>query len=308
MITARPRISTVVLALSLLAMTLCARVSAAQDAPLVEKIELEGLMRIPPQSVRNRIRTRVGSPLDGAVVSDDIKRIFRMGTFLDVQVGQKKSDTGGVVVMFVLKERPTIRKIVFTGNDELDKEDLDKVVNARAFDIASEVAIKAIAGKVKDLYVEEGYYLADVQYALKKRPNNMVDVVFTIDEGEKVKVKSITFLGNTQLPDDEIKRILRTQEGGWFSFLTSSGQFKKEALEGDLQFIRAYYLHKGFITVKVGEPKVTLSADKQSIDIVIPVDEGERRATRSIQGLKDRGERRSSLGHLGITGEYPRPL
>jgi outer membrane protein insertion porin family len=255
----------------------------AQKAPpaAIVAIRIVGLTRIPPASVQSKLQSRVGGQLDPAIVSDDIKRVYRMGTFMDVQAYIKKTPDGNIL-LFVVKERPTLNKILFQGNDEMDREDLDKVVDAQTFDVVNEVAIKRIVTKVRDLYVEEGYYLADVTYQLVPQPNNAVNLIFVVDEGQKVEVTSITLLGNTALEDDEVKGIIRTKEGGWLSFLTSSGQFKREVLETDLQMIRAYYLHKGYIMIKVGEPVVTLSDDKRSIDIVIPLEEGEPYSVRKV--------------------------
>lgn len=287
--TLRPRyeygVPTVAIALAIAlttAMLPLERASAqAPESPIIETIEITGLLRIPESSVRAKLQTRVGSRLDRAVISDDIKRVFRMGTFKNVIAAQKPTDTG-VIIRFIVIERPTIGRISFQGNDALDNDELQKVVDARPFQIANEVAIKAIVQKIRDLYVEEGYYLANVGYKLVDRRNNMVDLVFTIDEAQKVQVTSITFLGNTAIDDEELEGIIRTKEAGWFSFLTNSGQFKREALDTDVQMIRAYYLHKGFITIKVGTPVVTLAADKQSIDIMIPIDEGQPYTVRSV--------------------------
>ena len=114
-----------------------------------------------------------------------------------------------------------------------------------------------------------------MSYRLKKLGNNLVNLQFTIDEGDKVKVTSISFLGNKLISDKEIKAIMQTREGGYFSFLTSSGQYKKELLEQDTQRIHLFYLTKGFIHIKVDSPVVTLSPDKSSIDITINVTEGD---------------------------------
>ncbi len=265
----------------LLVMLLAPALSFAQVPDVIVEIRVQGLLRIPEASIRSKLQSRVGARLDRATVSDDLKRLHKMAVFEDIQAFKKDTEKG-VILLFAVRERPTLNRIVFEGNDELDKEELDKVVDTRTFDVVNEVAIKRIVGKIRDLYVEEGFYLADVQYELIDQPNNTVNLIFRIDEGQKVEVTSITILGNTKIEDEDIKTVLRTKEGGWFSFLTNSGQFKREVLETDLQFIRAFYLHKGYIMIKVGQPVVTLSDDKRSIDIVIPVEEGDQYSVRKV--------------------------
>jgi outer membrane protein insertion porin family len=247
----------------------------------VVKIELDGLVRIPDSSVRSKLRTRVGANLEPGTVTDDIKRLFGMRVFDDVRVAVKPTEDG-IIVRYMFAERPTLASVTFQGNDELDEEELGKVNSLRRFEIVDEIQIKKVVQKIRDLYIEEGFYLADVQYQLVPRQGNMVDLTFVIDESEKVKVTSITLLGNVEIPDSDILDKIRTREGGWFSFLTGSGQFKQDALDIDVQMIRSWYLHQGYADVKVGTPVVTLATDRRSIDIVIPVNEGVKYTMKEV--------------------------
>ncbi len=254
----------------------------AQDRlPNVIAIEFEGLFRIPEESVKAKLLTRVGSALEPSTLSEDIKRVFRMKVFSDVRVLRKDEDAG-VRVRFVVKERPTIAAVRFEGYDNKDEDDLKKVMDLRTYEIADTGRIKQNVQKIKELYVEDGYYLVDVTYRLETLKDNFVNLILVIDEGNKVKVKSISFLGNRSIPEDELKGILQTQEGGWFSFLTGSGKFQKEKLDQDLQRLHLYYLTKGYINAKVGEPVVTLGPDRKSMDLTIPVTEGDKYTVSKI--------------------------
>ncbi len=84
-------------------------------------------------------------------------------------------------------------------------------------------------------------------------------------EGAEVEVRRVDIVGNQHVTSEEIESIIATREGGYFSFLTQSGEFKKELFEQDLQRIQYLYLTKGYIQIQVGEPSVTLSADKRSM-------------------------------------------
>jgi outer membrane protein insertion porin family len=256
---------------------------AAGPEPTVTDIELDGLVRIPADSVMAKIHTRKGAILEVAVVSDDIERLFEMGAFKDIRVAQRKVSDGEIVLRFLFVERPIINEIKYSGTDELDADDLKEVVDLQTYEVVDETKIKSVAGKIRDRYVKDGYYLARIDYHLAPRPGNAVDVVFDIVEGTKVKVTSISFLGVRQMTEDELEKVMETREGGWFSFLTGSGQFKKDALDKDLDRIRQYYLHNGFVDAKVYPPTVTLGDDKRSIDIVVPVDEGDSYTMRNVE-------------------------
>ncbi len=243
--------------------------------PPVVRIDVTGLFRVSPESVKSRLQTRIGRPLDRGLLSEDVKRVYNMDFFDDVAV-RAHPEGDGLALVFVVRERPTINSLRFEGYDEVDLEDIQKVVDIRQYGIVNVPQIQANIQKIKDLYVEEGFYLAEVAYTLIPLPENMVDLVFVIHERSKVKVKSITILGNENVPDDDLKKVLRTREGDYLSFLTKFGQFKRDAFEEDLRAIQQIYAMKGYVTARVDDPVVTLSRDGEFMYITIPVVEGER--------------------------------
>ncbi len=252
--------------------------TAATFGDVVDDVRVTGNRRVDPQSVLAQVRTKVGKPIDADVLSEDIKRIFRLGFFDDVQVDATKTKKGPVVVTFIIKEKPAIAEIRYKGNDELDGDDISEVVNLKRNAILSEFEVKANAEKIRELYAEKGYFLAEVEYEIEqaKDREDLAVVTFIIDEFAKIEVKRVTFLGNENVPDEDLKNIMATREGDWGSFLTSFGSFKERAFQEDLQRITAYYYDQGYVQVKVRRPSLRLSRDKRYIYVTIRVDEGPR--------------------------------
>ncbi|MGM0576264.1 MAG: outer membrane protein assembly factor BamA [Myxococcota bacterium] len=264
---------------------------ARAEAPVVRGIEIVGLQRVDRTSVRSKIYTQVGREVDRARLSEDVKRVYRMGFFDDVRVAAKPHADDGVILVFKVVERPTIVEIAYDiEGDAVDEEEIEKVVNLKRFAILDEADIRFNLSKIEELYVEEGHFLVDTDYEMKPRPNNGVRVVLKVREGEKVEVRDVTIVGNEQVPDDDIQEVLATREGGWFSFLTQSGQFKRQLFEQDMQRIQVLYLSKGFVEASVEQPIVTLSPDRKSMSITIRVHEGPRYDVRSVDIEMAEGE------------------
>ena len=106
----------------------------ADGLPIVERVEVRGLGRVSLRSVLSKIMVRKGQPLDRDVVSDDIKRIYRMDFFDDVVV-RVSAEGDGVALVYEVKERPTINQISYEGHDEVGLEDIQKVVDIRQYGI-----------------------------------------------------------------------------------------------------------------------------------------------------------------------------
>ena len=132
--------------------------------------------------------------------------------------------------------------------------------------------------KLQKHYEDKGYYLAKVDYSVRPgKEKDMVEVLFRVREYDKVKIKKVTFLGNRNFSDDQLKRVLRnTQEGGFFSWATSSGNFKELDFKNDMQMLQVWYLNEGYVRFRNEPPIVSVSEDKKWVFITIKVEEGKK--------------------------------
>ena len=250
--------------------------------PLIRELRFEGLLRVDAEGLRRRISSQPGSRLDPQRLSADIKRVFRMRFFADVRVEAQDAE-GGIALVFVVKERPAVRTVSIEGYSEVDLEDIEKVVDIPAYEIVNVPKIEHNVSKIREVYSDEGYSLADVTYELVDVGDNLVDLVFRITERAKIKVKRITFLGNSALSDDDLRgAMMGTKEGGYLSFLTRSGMFKRKFFEQDLRILRDFYAQHGYITARIGDPVVTLSRNQEFVYITIHVVEGRRYRVRKV--------------------------
>ncbi|MFH1129745.1 MAG: outer membrane protein assembly factor BamA [Pseudomonadota bacterium] len=247
---------------------------AGEFSPISE-IRFQGNRKVEDAAIQGVISSEVGKPFDVASVAADVRAIWAMGYFRDVQV-KLTSGSKGNVLIFVVQEKPSVRKIIVGGNDELDLDDINEVLDLKKDAILDVSQVKRNVGKIRDLYVEKGYYLAEVSQRIRKASQNQVDIVFTIQENAKVMIRRITIVGNKHIKSAKIKSVIGTQEGGYFSFLTSSGTYQEGAFQRDLMLITYLYYDEGFINVKVADPRVVLSPDKQHMYITIQVNEGEK--------------------------------
>jgi outer membrane protein insertion porin family len=258
---------------SCLALLALSRPLLAQQ-PVVRAVQVEGLLRVAAESVTGLSQVALNSPLDPDALSRSIERIWATGFFDDVRA-LARPNADGVTLVYAVKERPAIHEVRIEGQDAVELEDLQKGIHLKPFSILDRRKILEAVANTRKKYREEGYFLARVEPELVPVQNNLVDVVFRITEGNKVKVKSLELVGNRQVPDDDVKPYLNTKEAGYFSFLTESGKYQEETFQQDLEIIREYYLTKGFVNVAVGQPVVSLDRAKDTMYISVPVNEGE---------------------------------
>ncbi len=239
----------------------------------IARVEFRGNRRIEDDAIRVNLVTQPGTELELARVREDIRAIWDMEFFDDVQV-EAEATAEGVVVTFVVSEQPSISSVLISGNDDLSASDIDDVIDIDPDALLDVSRVQQNVGHIRDLYVSEGYYLADVSYEIRETADDEVDIWFVIDEGSQVAIRDVSFLGNEEFPDATLRRIIQTQPKDFLSFLTDAGVYREEVFEQDLMMLTAFYLDHGFVNISVGTPQIRLSRDRRFMYLTIPIDEG----------------------------------
>lgn len=270
-----PRLRITTLGL-LLSFFLFAGAVRAAEPPRIQDLTVEGARRIEKDAILQRVHSKVGTRLSSSQVRDDILGIFQLGYFESVDA-EEEDVPGGVRLVFVVREKPIIQTIEFEGLEEFETDEIKSAIAAKTYEVLDIHKLNQSVTKLAEMYEEKGYYLADIQYDFKiNDAKNQADVRFTVRENDKVQVKSIEIIGNTVIPDSDLKKLMQTQEGSPFSWLTGSGQYREAIFERDIQGLSFYYGTLGYVRARFGKPEVTVSADKKFIFITFSVEEGDQ--------------------------------
>lgn len=259
--------------ITVMMLAVCVNQVRAEDT--ITKISIKGNRSIESDAIKAALRTGEGKPLKAESVRESIKSIFDMGYFTDIQA-EAVDTADGKELIFTVVERPQVREIEFKGNKEIDKDKLRDLLTFKVNTILDLNKIKESIAKIRTEYEEHGFYVADMQYRTEDLGENRIKLIFEINENEKVMVKKITFLGNREYSDDELKKLLLTKEGSWSSWITSKGTFKENAVRADKEALAAHYLNNGYAQVKIEEPQVFLTPDKRWIYVTFHIDEGKK--------------------------------
>jgi outer membrane protein insertion porin family len=248
---------------------------------LVAEVCVSGNRRVDTDAILQATMTRTGDFFDPEIIASDIKSIYKMGYFNDVQVDASEGPSGRIVT-FILKEKPAIKEIKFSGNKEISDEKIREVIDLKPYTIIQEKTLQENTEKIKSLYMEKGYIGTSILVSVEQVSGQVADVIFEITEGEQVRVKAIEFQGNHTFSDKELKKLLETSEKrplwipSWSNivalFKGDQAVLKEDALERDLGRIAAYYHNRGYVDAKVGHP--TVQRKDAWLYITIPIDEG----------------------------------
>ncbi|MGN6515474.1 MAG: outer membrane protein assembly factor BamA, partial [Rhizomicrobium sp.] len=120
-----------------------------------------------------------------------------------------------------------------------------------------------------------GKFAATVDPQIIQRPQNRVDLIFSINEGPTTGVARISFIGNKVFDDDTLKAQIATEETEWWKFLSSNDNYDPDRLTFDKEQLRRFYIKRGYADFKVVSAVAELSPDRKNFYITFTVDEGD---------------------------------
>jgi outer membrane protein insertion porin family len=259
-------------------------VAAEQAEVKVTAIEIRGNKRIELPAIAGRLTLKPGDPYTPENVRGQIKIIYEAGYFEDVQV-ETQSGTGGVVVVFLVREKPFITEIVFDGNKALSDDKLKEKITIKSQAFLDQLQAKESAEKIRLAYQGDGYYNCRVIPIVQSLDEDRKRLTFLIQEGEKARVKTVVFEGLHAATKDEMFKVLATREWvPWYglitqmklpSVLSDAGVLKREEMNNDVERVKEVLLNKGYLNVRVGLPTAELDDAKQWFLVTYTVIEGE---------------------------------
>ncbi len=254
--------------------------------PHIDRIVIEGNVRVDQEAIRVHLRSVSGAPFDRATVSQDIRAVYQMGFFEQVQADWRAED-GEHVLAFVVVERPLIRDIRIDGSKKVKAEELEAALKVRRHTILDPAKIREGLAAAKQLYEEEGYLDATIEQRTVDLGGDEVELVYTVDEKKLIRISKIRFEGNQEFSGRKLRRGLATKQKWFLSRFTGSGLLKTDVLKADMERISALYYDRGYIAVRVDEPVVERDGDH--LVVTFRVDEGDqfRVGELSIVGAED---------------------
>lgn len=252
---------------------------------LFDRIELKGMQRIDTEAIRSQISLQSGKSTRSAL-SRQIKDLFETGFFDQVTATRKRRSTGEQVIVLHFSEKPVVRKVFIQGNDKVNEKDLVPVFefNERRFLDASR--IKLLIRQAKAFYQSRGFYHADFDYSVAPVGDNQVDVTFKVSEGERLKVRSVSFRGLNNIDESDLLGVMQTTRYKWWnSWLFGTGRLSEELLKNDRTLIRQYFLNNGYLDGIVSEPAVEVGDD--GLYISFDIEEGDIYNIASVSATGD---------------------
>ena len=260
---------------------------------VVKDMRVEGLQRISEGTVFNYLPINIGDNVDKNRVGEAIRALYGQNLFDNIEM-RRDGDTLVVIVV----ERPSIESFEIDGNKDIKTEDLMEslrgvgLARGRTFDRS---VLDNVEMFLREQYYDRGKYGVVIDTDIQDRPNNTVRVKITVKEGDRAKIRQVNIVGNGTFDEKDIREDFTLDTANWLSWIRQDDRYAKEALEGDLEILRSFYMDRGYADFKIESTQVAISPNKKDIFVTIGISEGD---VYSISDIKLVGEMVIPEAHL----------
>jgi outer membrane protein insertion porin family len=220
--------------------------------------------------VISAISLRVGDALDPDNVSRSIKNLYRMGVFKDIEIHSEPYRTG-INIIVKVEENPAISTVSYQGFKVIKKDAVEEMANLRVGAFWSGNQKTQLVQRLKREYAQKGFGNASIEILEQDLPDNKVALTLRVEEGNRITLKEITFIGNENFDDRQLIRRMKTKPSGFLR----SGRFEQEKFDADLISLANHYRKNGFIDVAVGPYDLQQISDRHH-ELVITIHEGDK--------------------------------
>jgi outer membrane protein insertion porin family len=264
------------------------------DGQEIREVEYVGLKALPAETLDYYLfggPIEPGRRLDTADLDDRIKTLWDRELIDDVKVEAEPAD-GGVRLIVRVVERPVLLSVDYVGIKRVSRSDINEQIDRERISVFENQPLnlgelQRLKLAIESLYKEKGFRFAEVRYTLEEAGPGQRRAIFTIDEGNKVKIGDVNFDGNTVFGDWRLRRAMKkTKESGLISRFTKKDIYNPANIEEDLEGVRDLYRRAGYKDVLIARPEInvearrpdapTIAEQKRRLLVTIPVEEGER--------------------------------
>lgn len=258
----------------------------------LDSVEVRGLETLSEETILFYLNLEPGMVLSEIELNEKVRDLWTRKLIDDISIEAEPGEQGGVHLVVNVSERATLLSIDYEEMKRINASDVTDRILKDDIEVLegsplSRGELERVKAAIEELYQEKGYRFAEASYRLEEVEPNEYRVVFTVDEGDRVRIADVQFVGNDVIGDLRLQWAMKnTKETNLLNRIMKKDIYKPATFEEDLERVREVYREKGYKNVTLGEPEIDVRAKrpdaptskkmKRRMFIEIPVIEGER--------------------------------
>ena len=254
---------------------------------IIGGVRVEGNKHVDAERIISLTGMQKGMELTvpGDAISSMVARLWAQRYFEDVAIAvdslSAQRDSAWFVIL--IKERPRVSAWTFTGVKSGEKKELMDRLKLRRGGEYSDYVAKTSVDIIKRFYAEKGFLECKVTPEQKRDTmiKSAIRVNFAVDRGEKIKIKTINFIGNEHVTDWKLAKSMKKTKSAKFYNFFSSKKFNEKEFENDKRGLVSAFNEAGYRDARLVRDSIYyVKPNKLGIDLVMA--EGDKYYFRNI--------------------------
>jgi outer membrane protein insertion porin family len=244
-------------------------VPTAAQAAVVSSVVVTGNTRIDAETVRNYITISPGENFSGGDIDESVKALYGTGLFTDVTI----TVSGNRLVVNVV-ENSIVNTVVIRGNKKVKNEVLLQIIQTQPRGVLTDAKLQGDVQRITEYYGSQGRGEATVEYEVNQLGDNRADVAFVINEGGRVAIGRVTFVGNSAFSDSRLASVVESKRRSLMTILSRKDIFNEAKLVQDQEELRSFYMSHGYADFRVISVDWEYDEPNNRYSVVFTVEEG----------------------------------
>ena len=217
------------------------------NAEIVKDIKIENNTRVSKESIIAFGNIKLGSDYNKSELNEILIELYKTNFFSNI----KLKIVDGILIVNV-EEKKIVQSVILEGIKS--KENTSKILKVLKLKDKSpfdEFTAKQDVAKIKNSLNRSGYYFAKVDVKIKDNNNETLDVIFTIETGEKALINNIKFTGDKFYKDRKLRNVIVSEENKFWKFISNKKYLDIDRINLDKRLLKNFYLNKGYYNVEI---------------------------------------------------------
>ena len=237
------------------------------NSEILNKITISGNERISNETVKMFSGIEIGDDINDNKLNLILKDLYKTDYFKDVNILFKNN-----ILNITVDEYPIIQSINYTGIKS--KSLLGNIIDENIIKEKSpynDLLLKKEKNRVVNKIKELGYYNSKIETLVETLDNNLVNINFIFNLGDKAKIKKISFIGNKIFKDKKLKRLIASTEYKFWKFISGRKYLNPKLADLDTRLLKNFYLNNGYYNVEINSSFAKL-IDNNEFELIFNID------------------------------------
>ena len=214
---------------------------------IVRKIIVNGNDRISSQTVKMFSKVNTNEYIDSNSINTILKNLYETSYFEDVNIKFNNN-----ILTINVKEYPIIQSINYNGikSNSILKYITDEMLIKEKYPF-NILSLKNEKNRIVNTIKKLGYYDSKIETTTETLENNLININFNIELGNKAKIKKITFIGNKVFKDRKLRRLILSSEYKFWKIISGRKFLDENLVSIDKRLLKNFYLNNGYFNVSI---------------------------------------------------------